>query len=1050
MKRPRTLFFWIALHLTAILVAAPDGQDGGMGEGIVVQVDENGEIAVRTVDLNAESRAFNDSGVLLWDSPDGEQWRWMEPGESLASVPESAAMIDLGQVTRGPEAISDRPAGLGTLQLDKLLGRTVFRAAGVLPNHMRSLDGQVTFRRMAASDGDAFPADTLVVSNNNGAQLRIEFPPGKSRLSWKSGGPLPEGFRNGIPPGTWQLLLERNGSTATLTVAPMEDREWIMERVHALDELFEDVDEPLFRLLTSEHLMATRGVDDQPEPYLSDALDQLEKPDGSPFLSEWAAFRDTVSDRLFGRARREVQFESVGLEPIDAARDQIRRGDWRNAASSLRALVGHQDERTRGLALLYLATIVAEAGSSADAALEAEQLFGRAADELKDAASSDRFRLQVNYGNFLLSYTQDLLYNHQFQSATGISDPLTRALRTWNQAHTVYKAAQQSLDDQPTGTNRAALAANQARLQVLLADMLKTMAVGADHSGIVRMADITESRALKLAQSVLDDPTAEPPAVSAALEILAHISFRNGDGPAAREYTRRAIDSYVRQCHLAGLESAYRTLGMCDLRADSFQTPVDNPGDPLKSFMSSQSITELLRERFPDGTASIQQVGFFARRAYVYEQIVSVLIQRGEFSEALRYCELAKSRSLSNLLGARGIQTPNSDSAAFESEEILASWPDDTVAIEYFITSDRVWMFVVDRGGVSCHQLKSASGDPLSASALIADVTTFLQGIRGSARRMLTSYRASGEIDHSWQSDLHDFYSILIPGEVRTKTSGAQKLLIVPHHILHYFPFAALVTQTDRNEPTGLATVLPRFLIDEGQTIFTAPSLTSWAQLRQQSNMQLSQVNAVGLAEFPDAPSLPGVKVDLENLKKHFAPRIGKVLAGDDATETVVKQMLMTPGVLFAATHGVNLADQPLNSFLLCQPSENSDGRLTAGEIFQNGVACNLVVLSACYSGLADRSPLPGDDLYGLKRAFLASGAQTVIAGLWDVYDATGPMVMDQFLLNLSEGRSAPESLSSAQRRFLQEQREKQRAALWVHPYFWAVYTTTGSDLLRM
>jgi CHAT domain-containing protein len=107
------------------------------------------------------------------------------------------------------------------------------------------------------------------------------------------------------------------------------------------------------------------------------------------------------------------------------------------------------------------------------------------------------------------------------------------------------------------------------------------------------------------------------------------------------------------------------------------------------------------------------------------------------------------------------------------------------------------------------------------------------------------------------------------------------------------------------------------------------------------------------------------------------------------------------------------------------------------------------VVLSACYSGLADRSPLPGDDLFGLQRAFLQSGARTVLSGLWDIYDGTAPVLMLGFFKAMADGTPAPEALARSQRDFLKKLRASREPQPWLHPYFWSVYTSCGDDRTR-
>ena len=92
---------------------------------------------------------------------------------------------------------------------------------------------------------------------------------------------------------------------------------------------------------------------------------------------------------------------------------------------------------------------------------------------------------------------------------------------------------------------------------------------------------------------------------------------------------------------------------------------------------------------------------------------------------------------------------------------------------------------------------------------------------------------------------------------------------------------------------------------------------------------------------------------------------------------------------------------------------------------------------------------MPGDDLFGLQRAFLQSGAATVVSGVWDIYDKTGPLIMDRFFRELKKGADVPHALAGAQRHFLAEQRTEGAKNPWNHPYFWAVYTATGSDQTR-
>jgi hypothetical protein len=70
-----------------------------------------------------------------------------------------------------------------------------------------------------------------------------------------------------------------------------------------------------------------------------------------------------------------------------------------------------------------------------------------------------------------------------------------------------------------------------------------------------------------------------------------------------------------------------------------------------------------------------------------------------------------------------------------------------------------------------------------------------------------------------------------------------------------------------------------------------------------------------------------------------------------------------------------------------CMKAEDTDQVLTAAEIatLENGISAELVVLSACESGLGQATASEG--LLGLGRALLQAGAATAILTLWKVDD---------------------------------------------------------------
>jgi hypothetical protein len=67
----------------------------------------------------------------------------------------------------------------------------------------------------------------------------------------------------------------------------------------------------------------------------------------------------------------------------------------------------------------------------------------------------------------------------------------------------------------------------------------------------------------------------------------------------------------------------------------------------------------------------------------------------------------------------------------------------------------------------------------------------------------------------------------------------------VPQHILHYFPFAALVTQVDKADKAANSKTIakPRFLLDEPYALIAAPSLVAWDMQRRQPAAMMTALN---------------------------------------------------------------------------------------------------------------------------------------------------------------------------------------------------------------
>ena len=103
--------------------------------------------------------------------------------------------------------------------------------------------------------------------------------------------------------------------------------------------------------------------------------------------------------------------------------------------------------------------------------------------------------------------------------------------------------------------------------------------------------------------------------------------------------------------------------------------------------------------------------------------------------------------------------------------------------------------------------------------------------------------------------------------------------------------------------------------------------------------------------------------------------------------------------------HGEFDPVNPLFSAIRLAPDKKSNGKLQADEIFGLNITADLVVLSACQTGLGDIRG--GDDVVGMNRAFMFAGTHSLMSSLWRVSDVSTAILMKQFYREYTNGGKA-------------------------------------------
>ncbi len=365
------------------------------------------------------------------------------------------------------------------------------------------------------------------------------------------------------------------------------------------------------------------------------------------------------------------------------------------------------------------------------------------------------------------------------------------------------------------------------------------------------------------------------------------------------------------------------------------------------------------------------------------------------------------------------IKTSNPEYAALTTveplalDEIRAELPDDTTLISYFVSQHGVHAWVVDRAALHYTRL-ALDAEGLERVVCWASHFAPARDLRGveltssKCRSTATAEEAFSKLIAPLRENIHH-----------------TRLILVPHGVLHYVPFAAL-----HDAGSG------HYLIED-YTLSYIPSASALRFLRSKETPVEGRALVLGnpTSSIPAAGQLPGAQQEAVAVAQHLGV---KAIVGQEARESLLYALAGKVDLLHIAAHAVYDPVNPLFSRIALAPGDGYDGNVEVHEILSgldlSGV--NLVVLSACETAVGERSG--GDEIVGLTRALLYAGTPGVVSTLWKIDDASTARLMDEFYRRFAAGELAADALRNAQLAL-------SRSVDDHDPKFWAAFTLTGN-----
>ncbi len=234
------------------------------------------------------------------------------------------------------------------------------------------------------------------------------------------------------------------------------------------------------------------------------------------------------------------------------------------------------------------------------------------------------------------------------------------------------------------------------------------------------------------------------------------------------------------------------------------------------------------------------------------------------------------------------------------------------------------------------------------------------------------------------------------------------EIIVAPDRALYQVPFAALSDKDGK-------------YLSESFRIRIVPSLTTLKLIQDSPADYHSQTGALIVGDpvvgrvlykgrTKNITQLPCARKEAEMIGQLLGVR---PLLGEHATKQAVLQMIHSVSLIHFAAHG-----NAERGEIALSPGRSSNRipleeeyLLTMSDISQVQLRAKLVVLSCCHSGSGQ---IRAEGVVGIARAFLGSGARSVLVALWALGDRATEQLMRRFYEHLVRGDSASESLHEA------------------------------------
>lgn len=385
-------------------------------------------------------------------------------------------------------------------------------------------------------------------------------------------------------------------------------------------------------------------------------------------------------------------------------------------------------------------------------------------------------------------------------------------------------------------------------------------------------------------------------------------------------------------------------------------------------------------------------------------------------------------------------------------EKLKTLLDDQTVLIEYFTGENILSIFSFTKDHMDVYQTEADSTFYTMAGSLNSSIKKI--DVRNFIHTSMLLYK-----------------KLIAP--VQNKLNHKKKIIIIPHSILAKIPFEVLISklprQSDQTDFSKMDYLISSYDISYhySATLYAKRSMDTQEGavlhdfagfapvFSDDADNSLIHANRTVLNDLNYSESdFRAVQVDGKRFNElkysekeiqeivHCFKKNNKRAMGyykKDASENNFKATGDKYRYIHIASHGIINEKYPqLSGIIFSQPvhpTNQEDGILYSGEIYNLNLNADLVVLSSCESGIGKL--VRGEGLMALTRGFLYAGAENLVVSLWKVSDKHTSELMIEFYENILKGDDYSGSLRKAKLTMLQNPKT-------AFPRLWASFILIG------